>query len=199
MDVLIGGTNAVAVDAVAMEIMGIDPRTSPPVFLAWMQGTGPLEKNKINVVGTPDEEVAKKTVQPAIDVGGGASLKILADEACPGCKDLCTSSFPSCAGPIPLTPPGLSSTGPSKRRPTSSWAHRQPFPSTPTGRASSRATTPAACPAPVSAPTCPAALYAEVITQAVYSLFPDIEPPKYADETEETKLGKMLEEILQNR
>ena len=55
MDVLVGGTNPVAVDAVAMEIMGIDPKTSPPVFLAWMQGLGPLEKNKINVVGTPIE------------------------------------------------------------------------------------------------------------------------------------------------
>ncbi len=85
-DLLIGGTNPVAVDSVAMQIMGLDPKSSPPVFLAWMQGFGPLEKNKIDIVGASLEDVAQQFVQPAIDVNGGASLKIHAEAACPGCK-----------------------------------------------------------------------------------------------------------------
>ena len=31
---------------------------------------------------------------------------------------------------------------------------------------------------------------------AIFRLFPDVERPKYADETEEAKLGRMLKEVL---
>ena len=43
MNLLVGGTNAVAVDAVTMRVMGLDPVLSPPVKLAYMQGLGPVE------------------------------------------------------------------------------------------------------------------------------------------------------------
>jgi hypothetical protein len=32
----------------------------------------------------------------------------------------------------------------------------------------------------------------------IFKLFPDVERPKYADETEEAKLEKMLKEVLDN-
>lgn len=195
MDVLIGGTNPVAVDAVAMEIMGIDPRTSPPVFLAWMQGLGPLEKNKINVVGTPVEEVAKKFVQPAIDVSGGACLKIHADEACTGCKGYLHFVLSKLRRPDPADPGRSLIDRPLEKKANIFLGPSTAVPINPdetnifmgvcqqhhAGLGTHM-------------PGCPP--HAEVITKAVYSLFPDIEPPKYADETEETKLGKMLEEIL---
>ena len=44
-------------------------------------------------------------------------------------------------------------------------------------------------------PGCPP--HAEVLTNGIFSLFPDVERPKYADETEEAKLGKMLDAVLQ--
>jgi len=196
MDVLVGGTNPVAVDAVAMEIMGIDPRTSPPVFLAWMQGLGPLEKNKISVVGTPVEEVARKFVQPAIDVSGGASLKIHAEEACPGCKGYLHFVLSKLRRPDPQDP-GRSLID----RPFEKKANIFLGPST------AQPINPdetnifmGVCQQHNAGlgthlPGCPP--HAEVITEGIFSLFPDIERPKYADETEETKLGKMLEEILQ--
>jgi hypothetical protein len=34
------------------------------------------------------------------------------------------------------------------------------------------------------------------LLKGIFSLFSDVEQPKYADETEEEKLGKMLQEIL---
>lgn len=43
-------------------------------------------------------------------------------------------------------------------------------------------------------PGCPP--HAEVIVNGIFSLFPDIEKPKYADESEEKKLGEMLQQIL---
>jgi len=196
MDVLVGGTNPVAVDAVAMEIMGIDPRTSPPVFLAWMQGLGPLEKNKINVVGTPIEEVARKFVQPVIDVSSGASLKIHADEACPGCKGYLHFVLSKLRRPDPQDP-GRSLIdrpfekkaniflGPSTAQPISP-DETNIFMGVCQQHNAGLGT---------HLPGCPP--HAEVITDGIFSLFPDIERPKYADETEETKLGKMLEEILQ--
>jgi NADH:ubiquinone oxidoreductase subunit B-like Fe-S oxidoreductase len=43
-------------------------------------------------------------------------------------------------------------------------------------------------------PGCPP--HAEVIVNGIFDLFPDIEKPKYADESEEKKLGEMLQKIL---
>ncbi len=196
MDVLVGGTNPVAVDSVAMQIMGLDPKTSPPVFLAWMQGLGPLEANKINVVGTPVEEVAQQFVQPVIDMTGGTSLKIHADEACPGCKGYLHFVLSKLRRPDPQNP-GRSIID----RPLTKKVNIFLGPTT------SRPINPdetnlfmGICQQHNAGlgthmPGCPP--HAEVITKAVFGLFPDIEPPKYADETEETKLGKMLEKILE--
>ena len=69
MNLLIGGTNPVAVDAVAMRVMGLDPASSPPVLLAYLQGLGPIEPEKIRVVGASIDEVASPFVQPEIRPG----------------------------------------------------------------------------------------------------------------------------------
>jgi len=43
-------------------------------------------------------------------------------------------------------------------------------------------------------PGCPP--HAEVLINGIFSLFPDVERPKYADKTEEAKLEEMLKEVL---
>ena len=43
-------------------------------------------------------------------------------------------------------------------------------------------------------PGCPP--HAEVLINGLFSLFPDVERPKYADKTEEAKLEEMLKEVL---
>lgn len=195
---LIGGTNPVAVDSVAMQVMGLDPKSSPPVFLAWMQGLGPLEKNKIDIIGPSVEDVAQKFVQPAIDVNGGPCLKIHAEHACPGCKGYLHFVLSKLRKPDPDNPlrliidrpfekPVNIFLGPSNGQKVNSdevniflGLCQQHNADTGT-----------------HLPGCPP--HAEVLTSGIFSLFPDIERPKYADETEESKLGKMLEQILKDR
>ncbi|MDD3845170.1 MAG: DUF362 domain-containing protein [Syntrophorhabdaceae bacterium] len=195
MDVLVGGTNPVAVDSVAMQIMGLEPRTSPPVFLAWMQGLGPIEKNKINIVGASVEEVARPFFQPPIDVSGGAFLEIHSDEACPGCKGYLHFVLSKLRRPDPSDPSRSIIDRPFPKK-VNIWLGP---------------TSPGVNPDEVNIflgvcqqhnagsgthlPGCPP--HAEVLTNGIFGLFPDIERPKYADETEESKLGKMLEDILQ--
>ncbi len=197
MDLLVGGTNPVAVDAVAMRIMGLDPRTSPPVFLAWMQGLGPIEAKKINIAGNSIDDVTKRFKQPAIDISGGTHLSIHADEACPGCMGYLHFVLSKLRKPDPSDP---------KRsiidRPFEKKVNIFLGPSTKKnvdpdetniflGICQQHNAS-----AGTHLPGCPP--HAEVITKGIFSLFPDIERPKYANETEETKLGKMLDEILQN-
>ncbi len=43
-------------------------------------------------------------------------------------------------------------------------------------------------------PGCPP--HAEVLLNGIFSLFPDVERPKYADKTEEAKLEEMLKEVM---
>lgn len=198
MDLLIGGTNPVAVDAVAMRIMGLDPKLSPPVFLAWMQGFGPLEANKIDIIGPSVEDVAQKFVQPAIDVTGGTSLTIHSDEACPGCKGylhfvLSKLRRPDPADPTrllidrPLEKPVNIFLGPSNIKEVKA-DEVNIFLGLCQQHNADKGT---------HLPGCPP--HAEVLTSGIFSLFPDIERPKYADDTEESKLKKMLEEILEDR
>ncbi len=197
-DMLIGGTNPVAVDSVAMQIMGLDPKSSPPVFLAWMQGLGPLESNKIDIAGASIKDVAQQFVQPAIDVSGSSSLKIHAEEACPGCKGYLHFVLSKLRKPDPANPGRLIIDRPLDR-PVNVFLG----PSNGQGiRADERNIFLGLCQqhnaeAGTHLPGCPP--HAEVLTTGIFNLFPDIERPKYADETEESKLGKLLEEILKSR
>ncbi len=195
MNLLIGGTNAVAVDATAMRIMGLEPSASPPVFLANMQGLGPIEKKQIKVLGPGIAQVRRAFKQPEIDLTGGRDLRIWAGEACSGCRGYLHFVLAKLRKSDPKHP--------GQRiidRPLPCKANVFLGP----------AMTAAINPAEVNIfmglcqqhnagqgkhlPGCPP--HAEVIVNAIFSLFPDLEKPKYADETEEAKLGKMLAEIL---
>ncbi len=197
-NLLIGGTNPVAVDAVAMRTMGLDPKSSPPVFLAWMQGLGPLETNKIDVVGASIEDVAQQFVQPAIDLSGGSSLRIHADRACPGCKGYLHFVLSKLRKPDPADPSRHIIDRPFNRPvniflgPMDGQEIRTDEVNVFLGLCQQSNAA-----AGTHLPGCPP--HAEVLTTGIFDLFPDIERPKYADETEESKLGKMLEEILKKR
>lgn len=195
MDLLIGGTNPVAVDAVAMRIMGHDPLTSPPVWVAYMQGLGPVEPEKIIVTGPAIAEVTSQFKLPEINIESGRDFIIHAGNACPGCRgylhfvlNKLRRSDPRDTGRSLIDRPfdkkvhiylGPDTEGEIDPDATNIFMGICQQHNAGTGR---------------HLPGCPP--HAEVIMNGIFSLFPDVERPKYADETEEAKLEKMLREAL---
>jgi uncharacterized protein (DUF362 family) len=196
MNLLIGGTNPVAVDAVAMRIMGLDPALSPPVLLAYLQGLGPIEPDKIQVLGAPIDDVASPFKQPEINLQNGRDITIHAADACNGCGGYLHFVINKLRRPDPLETTRLLID-----RPFEPKVNIFLGPSTPT-RIDPKETNlfMGICQqhhAGLGAhlPGCPP--HAEVIMNAIFRLFPDVERPKYADETEEAKLERMLKEVLE--
>ena len=195
MDLLIGGVNPVAVDAVAMRIMGLDPASSPPVWLAYMQGLGPIEEELITLVGPPVEEVRSPFVQPVIDLTGGRDITIHAERACPGCRGYLHFVLSKLRRPDPLDESRLLMDRPFDRKVN---IYLGPGGKEKVNR-EERNIFMGLCrqhqeDAGTFLPGCPP--HAEVIMNGIFGLFPDVERPVYADKTEETKLGEMLDEIL---
>ena len=195
MNLLIGGTNPVAVDAVAMRVMGLDPASSPPVLLAYLQGLGPIEQELIRVAGASIEEVASPFLQPEINLKGGRDLAIHASRACPGCSGYLHFVLNKLKRPDPRDPTCLLIDrlfepkvdiflGPSTDTPVNPGTTNL-FMGICQQHHAALGT---------HMPGCPP--HAEVILNSIFSLFPDVERPKYADETEEAKLGRMLNEVL---
>ncbi|MDD5242872.1 MAG: DUF362 domain-containing protein [Syntrophorhabdaceae bacterium] len=195
MDLLIGGTNPVAVDAVAMRVMGLDPVMSPPVWMAYMQGLGSVDPDRIAVIGPSIDEVASPFKLPEINIGGGRDISVHAGNACSGCR-----------GYLHFVLNKLRRGDP---RDASRFLIDRPFDKKVhiyLGPDTEEKIDPGArnifmgicqqhnAEMGVHLPGCPP--HAEVIMNGIFSLFPDVERPKYADETEEAKLGKMLEEVL---
>lgn len=196
MNLLIGGTNPVATDAVAMRIMGLEPKSSPPVFLAWMQGMGPIEADNIHVVGPSIQEVAENFKQPFIDTSGGTHLTVHADEACPGCKGYLHFVLSKLRRPDPADPDRSIIDRPFEKKvniflgPKSKKVLDPRETNILLGLCQQHNAG-----AGIHLPGCPP--HAEVLTKGIFDLFPDLERPKYADETEEAKLGRMLDEIME--
>ncbi|MCU0593869.1 MAG: DUF362 domain-containing protein, partial [Desulfobacterota bacterium] len=195
MNVLVGGTNPVAVDAVTMRIMGLDPRLSPPVMMAYMQGMGPIEAEKIQVVGASVEEVRSAFQEAVIDVRGGQKLAVHDGRACNGCRGYLHFVLHKLRRPDPKNPESSLLDRPFEKKVNVFLG-----PDT------------AANPNPEETnifmgvcqqhhaemgrylPGCPP--HAEVIIKGLYSLFPDVERAKYANESSEERLEKMLMEVL---
>lgn len=196
MNLLLGGTNPVAIDATAMRIMGIDPLSSPPVFLAYMQGMGPLEEKKIEVVGEDIHNVSSPFRQPDIDIRGGRDLAVHDGGACSGCKGYLHFVLAKLRRPDPAYPDRLLID-----RLINKKANIFLGPETPCNIAPGEANIfMGICQAHnasygIYLPGCPP--HAEVMVNGIFSLFPDVEKPKYADESEEKKLGEMLNQVLQ--
>jgi len=196
MDVLIGGTNPVAVDSVTMRIMGIDPVASPPVYLAYLQGLGPIEPDKIKIMGSSIDEVRSEFEQPEFNLASGRDIRIHEGSPCQGCRAYFHFTLSKLRKPDPqdrnrhlIDRPfnkkvniylGPGTEGEINPDETNIFMgicqqnHAQMG---------------------VHLPGCPP--HTEVIIDGIYSLFPDIEKAKYADKSEEARLGEMLQEIIE--
>ena len=195
MNLLIGGTNPVAVDAATMRIMGLDPVLSPPVMLAYMQGLGPIERDRIHVVGASVEEAREAFKEAEVDVRGGQEFMVHEGRACDGCRGYLHYVLHKLRRPDPKNPGTLLID-----RPFDKKVNVFLGPDT------------AVEPNPEETnifmgvcqqhhagmgthlPGCPP--HAEVIMKGLFGLFPDVERPRYADEHAEDKLEKMLMEVL---
>ncbi len=195
MNLLIGGTNPVAVDAATMRIMGLDPALSPPIMLAYMQGLGPIEPDKIHVVGASVEEARNAFKEAEVDVSGGQKFVVHDGSACDGCRGYLHYVLHKLRRPDPKNPERLLIDRPFEKRVNvflGPDTEARPNPEETNvfmgicqqhhaemGK---------------HLPGCPP--HAEVIMKGLFGLFPDVERPRYADEHAEDKLEKMLMEVL---
>jgi uncharacterized protein (DUF362 family) len=195
MNLIIGGTNPVAVDAVTMRIMGLDPALSPPVQLAHMQGLGSIEPEKINVAGTPIVNVMSPFKEAEINLESGKNLIVHAERACPGCKGYLHYVLHKLRRPDPKNPDILLIDRPFEKKVNvfvGPFSKAEPNPEETNvflgicrlhqGELGKHL------------PGCPP--HAEVLMKGVFSLYPDVERPQYADQSAEDKLEEMLEEVL---
>jgi uncharacterized protein (DUF362 family) len=195
MNLLIGGTNPVAVDATTMRIMGLNPVLSPPVMLAYMQGLGPIEPEKIHVVGASVEEARGAFKEAEVDVTGGRKFMVHDGRACGGCRGYLHYVLHKLRRPDPKNPESLLIDRPFEKR-------VNVFLGPDTGVEPNPEETNVfmgICQQHHAGmgkhlPGCPP--HAEVIMKGLFSLYPDVERPRYADEHAEDKLERMLMEVL---
>ncbi len=195
MDLLIGGMNPVATDAVAMRIMGLDPVSSPPVFLAYMQGMGPVENEKVKIIGPSIDEVKSPFKRPEINVTGGRDIAIHAGSACSGCTGYLHFVLSKLRRPDPAEGKRVLIDRPFDRKvniylgPDNRDKINHEETNIFMGICQQHNAE-----AGLHLPGCPP--HAEVIVNGIFGLFPDIDRPQYADKSEEARLGEMLQEIM---
>ena len=197
MNLLLGGTNPVALDAVAMRVMGLDPATSPPVLLAYLQGLGPIEPELIRVIGPSIKEVASPFKQPEINVSGGRDIAIHVGGACPGCAGYLHFGLAKLRRPDPRDEGRFLIDRPFERKVNIFLGPETVAPINPDETNIFMGI----CRQHNAEkghylPGCPP--HAEVILNDIFSLFPDVVRPKYADKSEEERLEEMLAEVLRN-
>ncbi|MGE5839410.1 MAG: DUF362 domain-containing protein, partial [Deltaproteobacteria bacterium] len=196
MNLLIGGTNPVAVDATTMRIMGLDPLLSPPVMMAYMQGLGPIEPEKIQIAGASVEEVRSAFKEAEIDVRGGQKFVVHDGSACDGCRGYLHYVLHKLRRPDPKNPGKLLIDRPFEKKvniflgPDAEEEELDPeemniFMGICQQHRAELGKHLAGCPP-----------HAEVIMKGLFSLFPDVERPRYADEHAEDKLERMLMKVL---
>jgi len=197
MNLLIGGTNAVAVDSVTMRIMGLDPAKSPPVHLAYMQGLGPVEPEKIEIKGSSINEVMSPFEKPVLDLSGGKDFLVHDDNACQGCRGYLHYVLYKLRRPDPKDPESLLIDRAFEKKVN---LFLGPVTRTEPDHDETNVFM-GICQQHNSGmgkhlPGCPP--HAEVIMKGIFNLFPDVERPQYADKSAEDKLEEMLEEVLAN-
>jgi uncharacterized protein (DUF362 family) len=195
MNLLIGGTNPVAVDATTMRIMGFDPVLSPPVMIAYMQGLGPIEPEKIRLIGASVEEVRNAFREAQVDVTGGQDIRVHDGCACDGCRGYLHYVLHKLRRPDPKNPERLLIDRPFEKRVNVFLGPDTEVDAIP----EETNVFMGVCQQHHAEmgkhlPGCPP--HAEVIMKGLFSLFPDVERPRYADEHAEDKLEKMLMEVL---
>jgi hypothetical protein len=195
MNLLIGGTNAVAVDATTMRIMGLDPMLSPPVMIAYMQGLGPIEAEKIQVAGASVEEARRAFKEAEIDVRGGQKFVVHDGRACNGCRGYLHFVLHKLRRPDPKNPKSLLLDRPFEKEvnvflgPDTEVEPNPEETNVFMGICQQHHAEMGK-----HLPGCPP--HAEVIMKGLFGLFPDVERARYANEGSEEKLERMLMEVL---
>ncbi|MCC6190886.1 MAG: DUF362 domain-containing protein [Anaerolineales bacterium] len=86
MNLILAGTDTVAVDAVTSWIMGFEPEEIGAIRMAFTEGLGERRMDHIDVVGVPAESVRKFFRRANGDpVGMYAGLDVYTQQSCPGC------------------------------------------------------------------------------------------------------------------
>ncbi len=86
MNLIIAGTDTVAVDAVTCSIMGFDPMEIPAVRCAGIEELGEIDLKKIDVVGESVESVMRHFKRPNDNpMGMYKGLECVFQQTCPGC------------------------------------------------------------------------------------------------------------------
>lgn len=196
MDLLIGGTNPVAVDTVALKIMGLTPWDSPPVLMAHYEGMGPVEWSSIEIKGPSVDELSCAFKRPLINLASGKCFKVHDGSACSGCRGYLHYVLNKLRRPDPLHE-GEQLID----RPFSKDVNVYIGPdSGGLTEADEKTVFMGMCQRHQAArggtylPGCPP--HAEEIINGIFQFYKDVERPKYADQTEEAKLGEMLKEIM---
>lgn len=88
-DTVIAGIDPVATDATGAYLMGFDPMEIPLIRRAFERGLGEARIEKIQIIGTPVEQVRKK-FQPASIDGirlEFKNIRLCLDKGCSGCRE----------------------------------------------------------------------------------------------------------------
>ncbi len=86
MNLILAGTDTVAVDAVTGACMGFDPLEIPAVRIAGHDGLGEFHLDKIDVVGEKIDDVMRHFLRAnGNPVGVWPGLEVLTQQSCPGC------------------------------------------------------------------------------------------------------------------
>jgi len=197
MDVLIGGTNPVAVDTVALKIMGLTVYESPPVLMAYHEGMGPVEWDHIEVKGPSLDELSCSFKRPLLNLTDGKCFKIKDGSACLGCRGYLHFVLNKLRRPDPLHEGKHLIDRPFKKDITivigpDAGESIEPDESTVfMGMCQQHH---AEC-GGTFLPGCPP--HAEEIINGIFQFYKDVERPQYADQTEEAKLRELLQSVLQ--
>jgi uncharacterized protein (DUF362 family) len=88
LNILMAGTDAVAVDTIAARVMGIDPTEVLSLCLAQGMGLGVWDEKDITVLGTPIEEVRRPFVRACAPLEVDAEkVRFLNGQACNACPN----------------------------------------------------------------------------------------------------------------
>jgi len=181
MNLLIGGTNPVAVDTVTTHIMGLDPKLSPPVYLAYMQGLGPIELEKIENLGAAIEDVRDPFREAVINLESGENFIVHDGNACTGCKGYFHYVLHKLRRPDEKNPGRLLIDRPFDKKvnvylgPNTDVEPNPDEANVFLGICQQHHAQDGS-----HLPGCPP--HAEVIMKGIFSLYPDVERPQYADE-----------------
>jgi hypothetical protein len=164
-------------------------------MLAYMQGLGPIEPEKIQLLGASIEEVKAAFKEAELDVSGGRNFVVHDGRACGGCRGYLHYVLAKLRRPDPKHPGGLLIDRPfDKKVNIFLGPHSEVEPDPEETNVFLGICQQHHAEMGQHLPGCPP--HAEVIMKGLYGLFPDVERPRYADQHAEDKLEKMLMEVL---